>query len=115
MNSSNAKTIAVVIIIGVLGFFLYKGVAKDDTDTLSVEGVVTADGVDISTVGADISVLLAQINSLQIDAAIFKDPVYQSLNDFTNEVAPLPQGKKNPFAPLPGTVVVPAKTTTKTR
>lgn len=114
MNSSNAKTLAVIIIFVVLGGFLYMNVSKSETDTVSIEGVVTPDGVDISTVGADIAVLLAQINSLQIDAAIFQDPVYQSLNDFTNEVAPLPQGKKNPFAPLPGTVV-PAKTTTKSR
>lgn len=113
MNSSNAKTVAVVIILGVLGFFLYRGFASNENDTLSIEGAVMSEGVDVSTVGADIAVLLAQINSLQIDSAIFQSPVYQSLNDFTNEVTPLPQGKKNPFAPLPGSVA-PAKTT-KTR
>lgn len=109
MDTSSAKTIAVVIIIAVLGFFLYRGFGGSQTDTLSTEGVVAPEGVDVTAVGADIAILLEQLNSLKIDSEIFQSPVYQSLNDFTNDVPALPQGKKNPFAPLPGTVV-PAKT-----
>lgn len=114
MDTSNAKTIAVVIIIAVLGFFLYRAYGgSSQTDTLSVEGVTTADGTNVATIGADIAVLLGQLNSLKIDSEIFESPAYQSLNDFTNEVPPLPQGKKNPFAPFPGAIG--SAKTTKTR
>ncbi len=117
MNSSNAKSIAVIIIIGVLGFFLYQQFSGDENATAIV---TDANGLPISTVdpnvsavGADIQALLAQINNLKIDAEIFSDPAYQSLTDLTNAVPALPTGKKNPFAPF--TNPTPAKPAPKAR
>lgn len=117
MNSSNAKTIAVLIIIAVLGFFLYKQFSGDDNATTTVtdangQPISTIDP-NVATIGADIQALLVQINGLQIDAEIFSDPVFKSLTDFTSPVAAQPTGKKNPFAPFASQA--PVKTAPKAR
>lgn len=108
MNSNNAKTIAVLIIIVVLGYFLYKQFGSNENDTT----VVTETTDNVAAVGADIAILLAQINELQIDSELFTDVAYQNLTDISNVISPLPQGKKNPFAPF---VVAPTKAAPKAR
>ncbi len=104
MDSTNAKTIAVVIIIAVLGFFLYQQFSGSETNTLTATDAngqpITVGEQNLSAVGADIQALLTQINSVKIDSEIFTNPAYQSLTDLRNEVPALPQGKKNPFAPF---------------
>ncbi len=108
---SALKTILIVVIFGTLGFFIWRGFSADETDTL---GVVTTGTLDENNqpIGADIEALLAQLNEVKIDATLFESPAYKSLNDYTNTIPPLPQGKVNPFAPFPGT---PAKAVPKTR
>jgi len=108
MNSSNAKTIAILIILLVLGYFLYKQFSVDDNSTV----VVTETNEGVAAIGADIAILLNQINELQIDSELFTDPAYQSLTDLTNVITPIPQGKKNPFAPF---VTAPTKAAPKAR
>lgn len=108
MNSNNAKTIAVLIIVVVLGYFLYKQFSTDENGT----AVVTESYEDSSAIGGDIAILLAQINELQIDPELFTSATYQSLTDLTNAITPLPQGKKNPFAPF---VTAPTKAAPKAR
>lgn len=107
MNTSTSKTIIVVIVIAVIGIFIYLGMgSKNETDTLTTVDFTT----DRSMIGNDIKILLSQLNSLKIDSEIFTNPVYKSLNDYTNTIPPLTQGKKNPFAPFPGTTLKPSKT-----
>lgn len=108
---STLKTVLIVVIFLTLGYFIYTGFSGSETDTLTVTSTTALDENNLP-IGADIEALLAQLNEVNIDAAIFSDPAYLSLNDYTNVVPPLPQGKTNPFAPLPGTA---AKATTKTR
>lgn len=57
-----------------------------------------------------VATLLA-LRSVKLDGAIFSDPGFQSLKDFSTEIVPEPIGRPNPFLPLNSTVVVtPAST-----
>lgn len=105
MKTNSSNIIFIIIIVAVIGggIYFYKNKGSDAT----IEEVP----VDTASIGSDIYALLAQLNSLKIDSEIFVDPAYQSLNDYTSIVRPEVQGRKNPFAPLPGTAVV--KTTKK--
>lgn len=68
-----------------------------------------------SNVGDDILVLLGQIESLNIDASIFQNPVYLSLTDFTVPIPKQNIGRVNPFAPFGGfTQTIAAPTSTRT-
>ncbi len=113
--TSNTKTILVVVVILLLGGVAYFGFAKGgDTATSSIE-TIGGETVSLGTgeVGADITALLNEINQLKIDNSLFQDPVYLYLVDYSQEIPPLPVGRENPFAPIPGQAAAAAlKTTT---
>lgn len=44
--------------------------------------------------------LLLEIKTVELSGSIFSDPVFQSLQDFSQELIPLPIGRNNPFAPF---------------
>jgi hypothetical protein len=43
------------------------------------------------------------MKSTKLDSAFFTDPVFLSLKDSSVEIVKEPVGRKNPFAPFPGT------------
>lgn len=49
-----------------------------------------------------VSTLLA-LRSVKLDGAIFTDPAFMSLKDFSTQIVPEPVGRPNPFAPVGGT------------
>jgi hypothetical protein len=95
--SSTKSTLAVLLIIGLFGvaYYFYNSYMPSSTDS------ITADNSD-SDVGAHVLSLLNQIQSLNIDSTIFKDPGFNTLVDYSVEIPPVPVGRPNPFAPLPG-------------
>jgi len=91
--------IAIVVIIGVIAYFYYQGTIAPTSTTLSESDIAD------QAVGAQVLDLLHEINSLKIDTALFKDPAFLTLRDYTVIIPALPVGRVNPFAPLPGDFV----------
>jgi hypothetical protein len=110
-QSSNTKNIVmavVLIVLLVIAYFMFfKGEEVPLGETIGVENL-GPDGMPIANggvglgAGADLLPFLLQLNSLKLDDSIFSDPVFVSLEDYTIEIAPQPQGRSNPFAPLGG-------------
>ncbi len=57
----------------------------------------------------DLVALLFELKGIRLDNAIFADPLFQSLKDFGKDLVSEPVGRRNPFAPLEGTPIKPAK------
>ena len=53
--------------------------------------------------------LLFELRGITLDNAVFGDPVFKSLSDFSLELVPEPVGRDNPFAPLGATPTAPAR------
>ena len=102
-----------MVIIGVvvlaIVYFYFSGSAPV-TDSISTLQTQSANAV-----GTRILSLLNQIKSLHIDTSIFKDPAYQTLVDYSVEIPPLPVGRPNPFAPIPGVSTTQTGTTNTAR
>lgn len=81
------------------------------SDKVPVEGTLGI-GPGQGTVGAAELNLLNQVRSLKIDTALFTDPTFVSLRDYSVAITPEPVGRPNPFAPLPGEAVKPAASQT---
>src|SRR3989344_696149 len=43
---------------------------------------------------------LAALRAVTLDGAIFSNPSFQALRDFSTPITPEPVGRRNPFAPL---------------
>lgn len=94
---ANKKTAAVVaiVLLGVLGYSLFFGGGGG-------EALVATTPV-AENVGRDLLSTLLQLKSLDLDEALFQNPVFQSLRDFGIPIPPQPLGRPNPFAPLGST------------
>jgi hypothetical protein len=93
------KKIIIIIAIAIVGFFIYSfffGTPKDDSLLSSVSN--TPSGADV--IGSEIIQALNQIETLELDRAIFEDPVYRSLVDRSQPIPAEPLGRENPFAPI---------------
>jgi hypothetical protein len=88
--------IGLLVLLAVIFYFYQSGKGDSSSTTL------TETNVSDQAVGARILSLLNQISSLKIDAALFTQPTYMTLKDYTVEISPLPVGRVNPFAPIPG-------------
>ena len=61
----------------------------------------------------DLIALLLQLKAIRLDNALFTDPLFQSLTDYSKELVVEPVGRPNPFAPLGGTAAPATPTTPK--
>jgi hypothetical protein len=108
----NKKTIIGVIAVAVVAavvYFYYMGHSKpEDVGSLAIQN-----DPEVQASAARVLVLLNQIKSINIDPKFFTSAEYQTLVDYSVVIPPLPVGRPNPFAPLPGSaVVVPTPTRT---
>jgi hypothetical protein len=55
-------------------------------------------------------VVLANLRTIQLNDAVFKDPVFLSLNDFGVVITPENAGRRNPFLPFAPDVQPPTPT-----
>ncbi len=90
-------TIALIVLVAMGVYFYMNGT---DTPSSGLEGSSVEDQIG----GERILALLNQINRLEINDSLFRDPVYMSLHDYTVVVPTLPVGRGDPFAPIPGMV-----------
>ena len=105
-NQSSNKTVflaAGIIIVLVAGYFVFfKGKDKPDDTLTSTPGAPGQLGITgAKNPGADLLPYLAQLNSLQLNGAIFNSAAYKSLQDYTIVILEQPKGRPNPFAPVP--------------
>ncbi len=81
-----------VILVGVLGFYLY---------SISGGGGSTAALVETQpAVGAELLATLESVPGIRLDSRIFENPSFKSLNDFGVKIPPQESGRRNPFAPV---------------
>lgn len=111
----------IVVIIGslVAGYFLFirggeKGGAvpensgepltpdfsDSDIGGPGVHNFSAAAGGGLSLSSAEVILLLGKIRNIDLDDALFKNPVFQSLGDSTVEITPEVRGILNPFGKL---------------
>lgn len=50
--------------------------------------------------GRELLSLLLELKALELNESLFSDPAFRSLRDMSQELAPQPAGRTNPFAPL---------------
>ena len=93
--AKNGLTIIGLILIAVLGYYLF--VIKNDSD-LSSERL--DDISDAERASAEFLRDLNLIRRFELPDSIFSDQRFRSLSDFSLPVQPDPVGRNNPFAPV---------------
>lgn len=53
-----------------------------------------------SPLSQEILTTLGQLHTIKLDSAVFRDPVFVSLSDFSATIPPQTAGRRNPFAPV---------------
>jgi hypothetical protein len=95
--STNKILIIGLLLVAGVGAYLFLGKSEEPPLT------TTEDGVSSGTIGQELVVELTRLRGLQnIRGDIFKDPVFMSLQDYTQTVVAQPLGRSNPFAPIGG-------------
>ncbi len=67
----------------------------------SDDAVLTSEAV-ATPIENELVQLLLRLETVTLPDGVFGDPTFQSLEDFSQELVPEPQGRDNPFAPLSG-------------
>ena len=93
----NLRSIILAAVFGVLAIWVYQTYFAGSTGAS-----LSAAPVASSAAGADLLAQLATLQNVKLDSAIFSDPVFISLSDFTVPIPPQPIGNANLFDPLPG-------------
>lgn len=91
-----APLLLLILVIGLIGFVAYntfntRAFADDSSDLSSVSNTL----IDPAS-----AAVLAKIESIQLSTAIFSNPAFQSLQDYSVALPSESAGKANPFAPL---------------
>lgn len=102
------KIVIVIIVIGVLGFFIFSLTQKNTpesqtglTSTGTVLGGAFANQNTTSLAGIDdFASALASIKSIAIDTSVFTMPTYKALQDNPITLGSEAVGRANPFAPV---------------
>lgn len=93
------KKVIIVVAIAIVLFFAYSFFfGKTDDGALLSRTANAPSGATV--IGSEIIQALNQIDTLQLDRAIFEDPIYRSLVDRSQPIPPEPIGRENPFAPI---------------
>ncbi len=90
---SNKNMVGAVVAVAVVALSYYLWTSASDTPLLTTTE-------ETSPLSQEILTTLGQLNTLQLDPALFKDPVFMSLSDFGSEIPPQSAGRRNPFAPI---------------
>lgn len=99
--------VAIIAIVVVIAGGLWYGLTSSSSSAPT--GALTSSGNDTSGDQSIVSTLLT-LQSITLSGAVFSNPAYTTLKDFTTAVVPVPAGRLDPFAPLPASA--PATTVT---
>lgn len=99
--SSLIRNIVIVLVLVVLAAVGYQYFLKDGSESgttaLGSSGSVNSEAVRI---GNEFRTTLNSIRTISLSNALFADPVFSSLRDFTQPLTSVVPGRQNPFAPL---------------
>lgn len=95
--SSRTKIIFVALGLGIVLVGVYLAFFSTATGT----SAISVSGAPASTAEVSFLNLVAQIDPLSFDTSIFTDPRFMALIDIRTAIVPEPQGRNDPFAPLP--------------
>lgn len=90
----NKILIVVIIIVAAIGYNILFG---GEENNLLMSESVNAVG---KTEDDELISLLINLRLINLDGSIFSDPVFRSLEDFGQKLAPESVGRNNPFAPI---------------
>lgn len=109
----NLKKIIIVVVVVVVAFIGYSylisgkksgsatGVTKQAVSTTATTASA-ASSVSLDGPGKEFVSQLLAIQNIRFNLALFSDPVFQGLQDWSREILPQESGRPNPFAPLDG-------------
>lgn len=86
--------VVALVVIGFIAYtYLFGGASPRD--------LLVSESSDLAASGAEqeLLTLLLELRSLELPGHVFDDPSYRTLEDFSQELTPLPVGRSNPFAP----------------
>lgn len=92
------KNILLLVIIAVLAFVGFTIFTGGDDDSAALTSTTQKDSASIA--GRELLATLLELKEINLDSSIFEDPVFRSLEDFSQELVPQPTGRRNPFAPI---------------
>ncbi|TRZ50807.1 hypothetical protein D4R99_05360 [bacterium] len=104
------KTFLVAVISGFLIFssaLIFGDKTLAQGSQISVES--STGGSPVETAGQILS-LLQELNAIQLDDAIFTDPMFVSLKDYHVDLSEEPKQRSNPFAVIGQDAVIPQTT-----
>jgi hypothetical protein len=90
------QNVITVVVVLIVGFIAYTMFFTDKEEGVLIEETVSEN----SAADQDLIALLSELKSIELDEAVFSDPTFMSLQDFSQELVPEPVGRVNPFAPL---------------
>ena len=93
------KTTLMAALLGALligGYYVFWGGSSEPS-------LVQTQVESASLEGQQLLAILGDLHALTLDDAIFKDPVFVSLNDYGVVIPVQPLGRSNPFAPVAAT------------
>ena len=82
----------IVVVLGVAYMYLFSGTPQAPVTATTPTGAAEQQFLSVA----------AELQPISFDTTIFSDPRFTSLVDITVPLAPEPQGRPDPFAPLPG-------------
>jgi hypothetical protein len=91
--SSTIRTIIIVVVIAVLGWFLFSQFSKKET----ASGTTALGSSGLSTVNSD---AIRIGNEFRITLSSIRSLTFIGLRDFTQKIDPAQPGRQNPFAPI---------------
>ena len=92
--SKNKILIIALVVVAIVGFLMFRGSGEEESLTTVQTGLT-------GTIGQELVIEINRLRALQnIEGKIFKDPVFVSLEDYTQSVVPQPVGRSNPLAPI---------------
>ncbi|MCK9352002.1 MAG: hypothetical protein WCT49_03880 [Candidatus Paceibacterota bacterium] len=103
MKSQKRSIYVLMAILGVTSLVLAGASSFIGSDSFAQEDYVTVETPDTLPAtgdGAEILALLRQMENISLDTALFSDPMFLGLSDFTVELIAEPASRPNPFAPI---------------
>lgn len=95
--------IGVVVLIAVI-FLVYKVTSSEEKtpDNQVAERVdyTTAENVVATGEAAALLRTLKNLEKVELDGAIFSDPAFQILFDYSKDITPIQKYRQNPFSPI---------------
>src|SRR3989344_5959626 len=99
-GTNTKKIVLAIVVILFVAFLLYFFLFRDTEPEMTFDEF--GNPVAAQVVGKDLIDLLAELQSVTLNAAIFQSPLFLNLIDRGIELRAEPIGRPNPFANLPG-------------